>query len=357
MEATRATEICSNPTENGMGAGHRGTGADTALLPMYVDQLTRMHLVRSEEALGRGFGREELIREVGETWFVDPRYGEGFYWLHAIADGAIVASMDMTLDRRVEAVIDTVPHLVFGIYEHAMPLYCSPKFARSRCEVMGNDWRGGPWGSSFEADMRFSSTSIALGPATARRYANILGLDFEGLREAVANLTGACGMGGLLPALRALDTARPIAAVAGAYYPAKVVECLALLVSGAHDSSRTAGAARLSDRDCVEGTCRHIDADLSADLSTKTLCGIAHVSEAKLISAFRNIKGDTPQGYIRKQRLEHGRRMLLAQDMGIGDIAQAMGYRNQGAFSEAFKRAYGMTPRAYRKASAAPPAG
>lgn len=324
------------------------------LRPMYVDQLTRMHLVRSEEALERGFGRTELVRGIGETWFVDPRHGEGHYWFHSIEDDAIVASMDMTLARRAETVIDTVPHLAFGIYEHAMPSYCSPKFAQSRSELMGHDWRGGPWRSSFEPGMRFSSTSIALSPAAVRRYAGTLGLDFEELREAVTGLSGSCAAGGLLPALRSLDTARPIPSVAGAYYPAKVVECLALLASCAHGAGDAAGAARLSDRDCVEGVCRHIDADLSADLSTKTLCNIAHVSEAKLISAFRNIKDDTPQGYIRKQRLEHGRRMLLARDLGIGDIARAMGYRNQGAFAEAFKRAYGVTPREYRKASATP---
>lgn len=33
----------------------------------------------------------------------------------------------------------------------------------------------------------------------------------------------------------------------------------------------------------------------------------------------------------------------------IGGIAKSAGYRNQGAFTDAFKRAYGTTPRAYRK--------
>lgn len=33
----------------------------------------------------------------------------------------------------------------------------------------------------------------------------------------------------------------------------------------------------------------------------------------------------------------------------IGEIAKSAGYRNQGAFTDAFKRAYGTTPRTYRK--------
>ena len=73
----------------------------------------------------------------------------------------------------------------------------------------------------------------------------------------------------------------------------------------------SADAVNISDRDCVECLCSYIDDNLSSDLSTKTLCDIAHVSEGKMISAFRNVQGDTPQSYIRARRLEHGRRLLL----------------------------------------------
>lgn len=106
---------------------------------------------------------------------------------------------------------------------------------------------------------------------------------------------------------------------------------------------------RISDRDCVECICSYIDSNLSSDLSTKTLCDIVHVSEGKMISAFRNVQGDTPQSYIRARRLEHGRRLLLDESRKISEIAKSAGYRNQGAFTDAFKRAYGTTPCAYRK--------
>ena len=105
----------------------------------------------------------------------------------------------------------------------------------------------------------------------------------------------------------------------------------------------------ISDRDCVECLCSYIDDNLSSDLSTKTLCDIAHVSEGKMISAFRNVQGNTPQSYIRARRLEHGRRLLLDESRKISEIAKSAGYRNQGAFTDAFKRAYGTTPRTYRK--------
>ena len=144
------------------------------------------------------------------------------------------------------------------------------------------------------------------------------------------------------------STAR-IREAADSYYHAKVIECFALLASSIPERVTAADAVRISDRDCVECICSYINSNLSSDLSTKTLCDIAHVSEGKMISAFRNAQGDTPQSYIRAQRLEYGRRLLLDGSRKIGEIAKSAGYRNQGAFTDAFKRAYGTTPRAYRK--------
>ena len=84
-----------------------------------------------------------------------------------------------------------------------------------------------------------------------------------------------------------------------------------------------ADAVRISDRDCVEGISSYIGSNLSSDLSTKTLCDIAHVSEGKMILAFRNVQKETPQSYIRAQRLEYGRRLLLDENRKISEIAKA----------------------------------
>ena len=261
----------------------------------------------------------------------------------------IVVSMDITYERAVEAAIETVPYLGFGLYEHAMPKYCSPECAGSNCKLIGHDWDGGTYTSSFEPGKRLSSASITIAPEAMHRYADALRCDKEKLRRTIRRLTTSDGVLGLPSALRGLDITYPAASVADAYYHAKVIECFALLASGIPERDTTADAAHISDKDCVECICSYIDGNLSSDLSTKTLCNIAHVSEGKMISAFRNVQGDTPQSYIRARRLEHGRRLLLDESREIGRIAKSAGYRNQGAFTDAFKRAYGTTPRAYRK--------
>ena len=257
--------------------------------------------------------------------------------------------MDITYERAVEAAIETVPYLGFGLYEHAMPEYCSPECAGSNCKLIGHDWDGGTYTSSFEPGKRLSSASITIAPGAMHRYADALRCNKEKLRRTIGRLTTSDGVPGLPSALRGLDITYPAASVADAYYHAKVIECFALLASGIPERDTTAGDAHISDKDCVECICSYIDGNLSSDLSTKTLCNIAHVSEGKMISAFRNVQGDTPQRYIRARRLEHGRRLLLDGSREIGGIAKSAGYHNQGAFTDAFKRAYGTTPRAYRK--------
>lgn len=341
------TEKNSSSTEKSNGS--YATGQGNPLYDMFVTQLSRLHTVYAKEALARGFGQTNLVRSIGETWFVDPQYGRGSYWFYLMDGDTIVVPMDITYERTVEAVIETIPYLGFGLYEHAMPMYCSPECAGSNCKLIGHDWDGGPHISSFEPGKRLSSASITIAPEAICRYADALHCDEKKLRRVIGQLTASDGVPGLPSALRGLDITYPAASVADSYYHAKVIECFALLASSIPERVTAADAVRISDRNCVECICSYIDSNLSSDLSTKTLCDIAHVSEGKMISAFRNVQGDTPQSYIRAQRLEYGRRLLLDGSRKIGEIAKSAGYRNQGAFTDAFKRAYGTTPRAYRK--------
>ena len=149
-------------------------GPRNPLYDMFVTQLSQLHTVCAEEALARGFGQANLVRSIGETWFVDPRYGRGSYWFYLMDGDTIVVSMDITYERAVEAVIETIPYLGFGLYEHAMPMYCSPECAASNCKLIGHDWDGGPYISSFEPGKRLSSASITIAPEAIHRYADFL---------------------------------------------------------------------------------------------------------------------------------------------------------------------------------------
>ena len=61
------------------------------------------------------------------------------------------------------------------------------------------------------------------------------------------------------------------------------------------------------------------------------------------------ITGETPQGYITNIRMQKARHLLdnNSAETTILDIALSCGYEDQGAFTRAFKRFYGITPSEY----------
>lgn len=60
----------------------------------------------------------------------------------------------------------------------------------------------------------------------------------------------------------------------------------------------------------------------------------------------------SPCEYVRHRRAELAKAMLLERPWrALADVALACGYANQSHFSTAFKRATGMTPAAFRRAS------
>ena len=130
-----------------------------------------------------------------------------------------------------------------------MPMYCSPECAASNCKLMGHDWDGGPYISSFEPDKRLSSASITIAPEAIHRYADALHCDEKKLHRAIGQLTTSEGVPGLPSALRGLDITYPAASVADSYYHAKVIECFALLASSIPERVTSADAVNISDRE------------------------------------------------------------------------------------------------------------
>lgn len=76
-----------------------------------------------------------------------------------------------------------------------------------------------------------------------------------------------------------------------------------------------------------------------------TLC---NVSVRQLTRGFRTSRGCTIGAYVAEKRAEHAKR-LLATDKSLKAVAHAMGFTSQSAFTYAFRRSTGTTPRQYRR--------
>ncbi len=124
-----------------------------------------------------------------------------------------------------------------------------------------------------------------------------------------------------------------------------------LQAAGAQTVTVQRGGASLTDR-----RLRQLDELIESRLGGRLT--IAEMAEALglrprfFLRAFRAATGTTPHAYLLERRLEAARRRLAIKDQTIATVAAAAGFASQAHLVSAFRRAFGLTPSAYRRAFA-----
>lgn len=146
--------------------------------------------------------------------------------------------------------------------------------------------------------------------------------------------------GHMTDVLEAADDLQPDTAAALAPASAGLVSaCLAASGLPLETPDRD-GSGRLA---AIRG---YIDRNLgSPGLSLESLCGRLGLSRSTVYRLFEPHGGVA--GYIRRQRLQRAYRRLAGTSgrVRIGEVAVECGFASPGAFSRAFRDAYGMSPR------------
>ncbi len=65
---------------------------------------------------------------------------------------------------------------------------------------------------------------------------------------------------------------------------------------------------------------------------------------------FKTIAGVAPLTYLTEWRMRLAERALRDEPTSVSEVARSLGYTSESAFSNAFKRVSGKSPRAYRNA-------
>jgi AraC-like DNA-binding protein len=72
------------------------------------------------------------------------------------------------------------------------------------------------------------------------------------------------------------------------------------------------------------------------------------VSRSVLADRFKELIGQAPLGYLTRHRMHLAARRLRDTNLSVAEVAAMVGYSSAMAFSQAFKREFGCSPRAYR---------
>ncbi|MDO5770435.1 MAG: AraC family transcriptional regulator [Psychrobacter sp.] len=89
--------------------------------------------------------------------------------------------------------------------------------------------------------------------------------------------------------------------------------------------------------------------DPSRNWTIHKLAEVAGMSRSSFAQRFKDSVGMPPLTYLIDYRLRLAARYLRLQQNSIGRISELVGYASDSTFSQAFKRVYGVSPKAYRQ--------
>ena len=97
----------------------------------------------------------------------------------------------------------------------------------------------------------------------------------------------------------------------------------------------------------------YMDSHLDQGLSLPVIAAEACFSPHHFLRTFKLAFHETPHQYLTRRRIEWAQRLLVRSSMSVTDICGAVGFESLGSFSWLFRQRVGVSPDAYRRASAA----
>lgn len=93
----------------------------------------------------------------------------------------------------------------------------------------------------------------------------------------------------------------------------------------------------------------YISANLHRPLLLDVMADKIHVSQRQLLRIMHSALDESLNAYVARQRMERAVMYLQTEEMNLGELALQVGYDNPQSFSKAFKKQFGIAPKAYMK--------
>ena len=138
-------------------------------------------------------------------------------------------------------------------------------------------------------------------------------------------------------------------AAAGALAEDGVIELMgeALRLAGGGAPAPIAPAERAR----VLAVARRLDQTYGEPVTLSEMAGWANLSRYHFVRVFRAVVGDSPHQYLIGTRLRAAADRLLDTRAPVTEIAFGVGFNDLSHFHATFRRAFGVSPRAWRKAA------
>lgn len=91
----------------------------------------------------------------------------------------------------------------------------------------------------------------------------------------------------------------------------------------------------------------YISANLHLQLQLDTIADRINVSQRQLLRIMRSALNESLYSYVARQRIERAVLYMQTERMSLTELAEMVGYDNPQSFSKAFKKQFGISPKAY----------
>lgn len=163
----------------------------------------------------------------------------------------------------------------------------------------------------------------------------------------------------LLPSPGAIDrmAAACLGLIAGGDRPSGEISARAYeAITALHDGLFGAEPAEAAEVPPAVAMVRSfVDAHLGEPLGVERLARMAGLSRWHFVRQFTRATGLPPSAYVSGRRIEHAARLLVATDSPVEAVSAVAGFSDANYFAKVFRRAYGVSPTAYRAGGATQP--
>ena len=132
------------------------------------------------------------------------------------------------------------------------------------------------------------------------------------------------------------------------FFKSKIDELTAIIIQKAEDLIHLSARVSQADRNTIIKIVGYITENLTKNFSLSDLATASYMSVSKFKYVFKAVTGQTFSEYLIQKRMEYACELLIHSNLYAVEIANLVGYKNEGSFSTQFKKYMGVLPREYR---------
>lgn len=110
-----------------------------------------------------------------------------------------------------------------------------------------------------------------------------------------------------------------------------------------------AAQGQIADRVEVNRVIEYLHSHMDDKITIEVMASVAHLSPSHFFRVFKAETGKAPMVYVQDIRLERAKKLLLAGDKSITEIALDCGFGSSSYLSACFQKEYKMSPSDYQK--------